>query len=231
MHRFIFGAALVVAFGTAIHVPGTAEASERAGQTTRVQPDSYQRESFFPSSLDVGDEIYREAEVYTEQYGSIEMRFDDGSQLTMGPNTELTIDDYVYSGSAGGDRATISLGRGMLRMVSGQIASDRVSVRTAVATVGIRGTDFTLDTATDGIVKVWVDDGTVAVTPNQAGQTFEFTAPAFAVCSASSCDPQDGGGNRPIAFPNVPEGAGSIFDQDEDRDGGGGGGGGGGGSH
>ena len=229
MNKFVFGAALLAAFGTAVHLPGIAEASERAGQTTRVQPDSYQRESFFPSSLDVGDEIYREAKVYTEQYGSIEMRFDDGSQMTVGPNSELTIDEYVYDGNAGDDRAVITLGEGMLRMVSGQIASDRVSIRTPVATVGIRGTDFTLDTATDGIVKVWVDDGVVAVTPNQAGQTFELTAPAFAVCSASSCDPQDGGGNRPVAFPDVPEDGGSIFELDPDR--GDGGGGGGGGSH
>ena len=225
MHRFQIVAAVAAALVVAIQAPGTANASERAGETTRVQPDSYQRESFFPSSLDVGDEIYREAKVYTEQYGSIEMRFDDGSQLTVGPNTELTIDDYVYAGDAGSDKAAISLGRGMLRMISGQIASDRVSVRTPVATVGIRGTDFTLDTATDGIVKVWVDDGVVAVTPNQAGQTFELTAPAFAVCTASSCDPQDGGGNRPVAFPNVPAGGGgSIFDRDDDRGDGGGGG-------
>lgn len=228
MNSLRFGVALAVALGAAWQLPSSADAADRAGETIRVQPASYQRESFFPSTLDVGDEIYREAEVYTEEYGSIEMRFDDGSQLTLGPNTELTIDDYVYSGDQGTDRAAISLGRGMLRMVSGQISSERVNVRTPVATVGIRGTDFTLDTNTDGVVKVWVDDGTVAVTPNQAGQTFELTAPAFAICSASSCDPQDGGGTRPVSFPNVPEGAHDTgFGQQQDNDGGGGGGGGG----
>ena len=221
--RFAFALAAVVAVPWQFN--NSAWAADRAGEAVRVQPASYQRESFFPSSLDVGDEVYREAEVYTEQYGSLELLLDDGSQLTVGPNSELTIDEYVFSGDSGSGRAAISLGQGMLRMVSGSIAAENVSVRTPVATVGIRGTDFTLDTNTSGIVKVWVDDGTVVVAPAQANQTFELTAPAFAVCSASSCDPQDGGGNRPVAFPVAPAGGGgSIFDQDEDRGDGGGGG-------
>ena len=222
-------AMLAIALGATAQVPGAAYAAERAGQTIRVQPASYQRESFFPSTLDVGDEIYREAEVYTEDYGSIEMRFDDGSQMTVGPNSELTIDDYVYSGNAGTDRAVISLGEGMLRMVSGNIASERVNIRTPVATVGIRGTDFTLDTMTAGVVKVWVDDGIVAVTPAQASQTFELTAPAFALCTASTCEARDGAEAKPVMFPPVPEDGQNTFEKNLNFEGGGGGGGGGGG--
>lgn len=215
--------ASALAAALALFLPfGAATAAERAGETTKVQPASYQRESIFASTLDVGDEIYRDAEVFTEEYGSLIMSLDDGSVLTLGPNSDIVVDEYVYSPGANTGSAALSLGRGMLRVVSGRLPSDSVRIRTPVATIGIRGTDFTLDTAVQEIVKVWVDDGIVTVAPNASPTVFEFEAPAFAICSTSGCDrgePEQ----RPRAFPEPPEE--EVFEYERDEPGGGGGGG------
>ena len=219
MHRFIFGAALVVAFGTAIHVPGTAEASERAGQTTRVQPDSYQGSGFFPDWLEVGDEIYREAKVYTEQYGSLEILFDDGTNLTLSPNSEIVVDEFVYSPDQDTGKAVISLGVGALRMISGRMRSESYQVRTKAATIGVRGTEFLLDTNTDGLTRIWIEDGTVLATTAGSGQTFEFDAPAYAECSAAACQEQSPAA-PPTSFPTPPANTGP--EQPDAGDGGGG---------
>lgn len=195
-------------------------ADERAGATVRVQADSYQRSGFFPSWLEVGDEIYQEAKVYTEQYGSVEILFDDGTNMTISPNSEIVVDEFVYASDAGTGKAVISLGVGALRMISGRLPSENYEVKTRVATIGVRGTEFVLDTNTSGITKIWIEDGTVLARPVQSSQTFEFTAPAYAECSATSCE--DASPNEaPISFPAVPE----EDDSDQDQHGGGDGGG------
>ena len=199
----------------------TAQSAERAGETTRVQQASFQRETLIPWPLDPGDEIYRDALVYTERYGSLEMRLDDGSNLTLGPNSDVVIDRYVYAPETSTGEAAISLTQGVLRMVSGRIPQENVSLSTGIAQIGIRGTDFTLDRNTEGIVKIWVDDGAVAATPVQSGQEFVFAAPAFAICTVSSCE-QSNPEPKPVVFPVKP--AGVEDDNDDDRGDGGGGG-------
>lgn len=216
-----FSAISIVAVVTAA-ILSPALADERAGATVRVQADSYQRSGFFPSWLEVGDEIYQEAKVYTEKYGSVEILFDDGTNMTISPNSEIVVDEFVYAADSGTGKAVISLGVGALRMISGRLPSENYEVKTPVATIGVRGTEFVLDTNTSGITKIWIEDGTVLARPVQSGQTFEFTAPAYAECSASSCE--DASPNEaPLSFPAVPEDDGSDQDQGGGGDGGDGG--------
>ncbi len=214
---FIIAAAVL-----ASAIPSSAQADERAGSTVRVQPDSYQRSGFFPFGLDVGDEIYQEAKVYTEAYGSVEILFDDGTNMVISPNSEIVVDEFVYSPDSRTGKAVISLGAGALRMISGRLSSDSYQVKTRVATIGVRGTEFSLDTNTDGITKIWVEDGTVLARPVAANQTFEFSAPAYAECSASSCEDQSPG-EPPISFPAIPEDDSGFNDDVGGGDGGDGG--------
>lgn len=208
--RAIFGVVLFTAFG--------AGAAERAGETTRVQPASYQGGGFFPDTLRVGSEIYQDEKVYTERYGSIEILFDDDTNLTVGPSSEILIDDYVYSPSSSGGRAAMTLAKGVLRVVSGRLPKDAISIATNVANIGVRGTDFMLDTNSFGSVKIWVDEGVVSAAPLQSQTVFEFAAPAYAVCSATTCEQGDAP-PKPIAFPEVPED--NYLEDDRGGDGGG----------
>lgn len=214
---FISAAAISIA---ALHTGAHAE--DRAGTTVRVQPEAYQRTGFFPGWLDVGDEIYREAKIYTEAYGSVEILFDDQTKLTVSPRSEIVIDDFVYSPESSSGRAVIRLGVGALRMISGRMKSESYEVRTQVATIGVRGTEFSLDTNTDEITKIWITDGTVIATTVGTNQTFEFDAPAYAECSASACSAQDAAGAPPTSFPAVPEDSGPS-EPDAGGDGGDGG--------
>ena len=221
---------------------GDAHAAERAGETTRVQPQSYQKTGVYPFNLRRGDEILRFANVYTKENGSVAMLFDDGTDLTLGPNTEVTIDEYVYS-PGGGGQAAISFGKGVLRMVSGRMPDENVSIDTPVATVGIRGTSFVLAVQIAGMLHGWVQSGTVTATPDESGQSHDFTAPAAFACSAASCEQIVGAPPPPGAFPTGTGGFGfgsngrggsdagghGGHDSGGDDDGGGSGGGSGGG--
>lgn len=167
----------------------SAPAADRAGEATRSQQNAFQWAGLSPDLLDTGDEVYRQATVYTKDHGGLELTFDDASKLTLGPNTNLVIDDYVYSPDTNTGTSAIRLGRGALRLISGRIPSDNVRISTEVATVGIRGTDLILDTKNvPGTLRVWSKSGTVVVSPLGGDITYELVAPAFASCSSSSCE-------------------------------------------
>ena len=69
----------------------------------------------------------------------------DGTRIALGPNTELTIDRFIYEPVDGKFGLLLRLARGVLAYVSGRIAQfapDSVSVETPVCVVGLRGTHF-----------------------------------------------------------------------------------------
>ncbi|MCH7486914.1 MAG: FecR domain-containing protein [Proteobacteria bacterium] len=81
--------------------------------------------------------------ISTGDGGRIEMRLKDDTILTLGDKTTFAINDYDYQGDSG--VAKFRLHTGAFKIVSGIIARiNRIAflVRTPVATIGIRGTEF-----------------------------------------------------------------------------------------
>ena len=79
--------------------------------------------------------------------GTLEITFEDDTQVQMTESAKLTIDDFIYDpNNKDAGKLAIKIGRGTARYASGQIAKDRpqaVKIRTPSATVAVRGTDFT----------------------------------------------------------------------------------------
>ena len=72
------------------------------------------------------------------------LQFVDGAKVTVRPNSAILIEDYVYNGNAQ-DTATLSLISGGLRVITGAISKsnpENYKVRTPVALMGVRGTEF-----------------------------------------------------------------------------------------
>ncbi|OZA84638.1 MAG: hypothetical protein B7X56_06820 [Burkholderiales bacterium 34-67-9] len=72
----------------------------------------------------------------------------DETVMSFGPNTELTVDEFVYAPAQRDGRLSTRLARGTLNYVSGAIARqrpDNVQVRTPTGTIGIRGTHFVVE--------------------------------------------------------------------------------------
>jgi hypothetical protein len=94
------------------------------------------------SELDIGETIV------TGANGRVHLRFTDGGYVSLTPNAELRLDDYRYSGRPdGNERIAMQFLKGGLRTVSGAIGSVAQSayeMATRVATIGIRGTEYTL---------------------------------------------------------------------------------------
>lgn len=84
--------------------------------------------------------------------GLVGVILQDGTRISLGPNTELKIDRYIYQPEQGKFGLLLRLGKGVLGYISGRIAHfspESVTVETPVGVLGLRGTHFAI--SIDGI--------------------------------------------------------------------------------
>jgi hypothetical protein len=97
--------------------------------------------------------------------GRAQLKFTDGGLVSLQPNSELKIDQYRFvDGAEEGQLAIFSFLKGGLRAVTGLIGHRNrpaYQMNTAVATIGIRGTEYQAVLA-DGLY-VRVGDGRIAL--------------------------------------------------------------------
>jgi hypothetical protein len=99
--------------------------------------------------------IYEGDMVVTGRNARVGLRFSDGGRFRLQPNSRLRVDQYRFDWQTrSASRSYVSLVTGALRAITGAIghyAPDRFRLVTRVATIGVRGTEYTLR-ATDRVV-------------------------------------------------------------------------------
>lgn len=146
-----------------------AAVAEPVGNASSIIPAASQTSQGTRSDLKLRDSIIRNSELATADKGALEVTFLDGSKLTMGQNSRLTVDEYVYAGPGGTGKQTVRYTKGLFRFISGSIPKDQVKIDTPTVTIGIRGTIFRTALEEDGSGFLSVDYG-----PN--GEEYEVTA-------------------------------------------------------
>lgn len=131
----------------ALFLPLIAQANElAAGQVTHLsgtfvakRPDGSVRVLGIQSAIRPGDQLSTEADTYAR------IKFRDGGEVVLRPNTRFVVEQYQFEPQAPAkDNFITRLLKGGLRAVSGllgQRSRDKVEYRTTVATIGIRGTN------------------------------------------------------------------------------------------
>ena len=146
---------LAAAAATVEFVWGVAYAVSISGEKRELQKGSV---------IDVGDTVASET-------ARVQLRFTDGGFVSLAPHSEFRVNAYSYSGQPdGSERVAMELIKGGLRTISGLIGKALQSayeMKTSVATIGIRGTEYT-------VVYGESVSGTVS-------------AGAIAVCNAGGC--------------------------------------------
>ena len=96
--------------------------------------------------LKQGDFIFVNDEIITSNRSFAVLQFEDGAKVTVRPDSTLIIETYLYNGDEN-DAATLSLVEGGLRVITGAMAKsnpENYKVRTPVALMGVRGTEFSV---------------------------------------------------------------------------------------
>lgn len=129
-----------------------------AGEVQVLSANGQARELKTGGSVDSGETV-------KTGKGHVQLRMVDGAMMSLGERTVLRLDDYHLAGPAGDDeRGFMRLLGGALRTISGSIGHprvDRYKLDTPSGTIGIRGTEYTVDLS-DGL-RVGVVGGRVAV--------------------------------------------------------------------
>ena len=85
-------------------------------------------------------DLFENERIQTDDRGVTQILLLDGTNLTVGPNSDLVIDRFVYDPDTSAGELAAELGRGVLRFVGGQISKrGRAAITTPVAVIGIRG--------------------------------------------------------------------------------------------
>ena len=92
-----------------------------------------------------GMPVQQSDKLLTGADGSIGVTFTDNSLLSIGPNSALAIDRYVFDSTTHAGQFETSLSKGTLAVISGKIVKqspDAMRVRTPSSIMGVRGTEF-----------------------------------------------------------------------------------------
>ncbi len=92
-----------------------------------------------------GTEVSIGSQIKTATGASLGVTFKDNTVMSFGPDTEMTVDAYLYAPAQGQLQLSTSLVKGSLNYVSGVIAKLRpeaVTVKTPSGIIGVRGTQF-----------------------------------------------------------------------------------------
>ena len=160
-------------------------AQQRIGVNSAVNPEATGiPPSAPPRRLVLGQEIVFKERINTEASGQTQILFLDQSSMTVGPNSDMLIDEFVYDPSAGTGKLAASLTRGVFRFVGGKLSKQEnaITMQTPSATIGIRGAVALVKLETNGKLEVICAAlcNPVTVTGSN-GVSKVLTAPGFEV--------------------------------------------------
>ena len=136
--------AVVASAGSVVNAP-TASPVYFIGSVKTVSGDAYLVRGKARSSAAVGDHLYQGDTLVTASSSSIGVIFRDDTILSLGPRSEVRIDEFVFNPADGAMAFLANVGKGTAQFITGQmskIAPERMNVETPLATIGIRGTRF-----------------------------------------------------------------------------------------
>lgn len=145
------------------------------GKALGVKPQADLLSSGTSSVLVVGKDIQIGDLVSTGQYGQVQIKFDDETELVVGPNSQLKIEDYLLRGDNSAGKFAINALAGTFRFATGTAAKDRYQITTPTGTIGVRGTEFDFVVDEDG-TRVLLFEGAVKIC-SASGECTEITDP------------------------------------------------------
>ncbi len=89
--------------------------------------------------VEAGYKIIQNHTIETDNVGKAQMLLLDGTAFTVGPNSSVTLDRFIYNPQTAEGSLEVT-SRGLMRLVGGRVTKEKPAlIRTNAATIGIRG--------------------------------------------------------------------------------------------
>jgi hypothetical protein len=194
--RTAMAAAITACFPGAALAAGVARVDFASGNVTAVGADGRSRALGRGSEIEVGETI-------ATQQGRAQLRFSDGAYMSLQPQTEFKVEEFKFSGKPdGSENIVMNLLKGGMRTITGLIGRtnrNAYRLKTDVATIGIRGTEYSVKYTNS--IEVFVSDGAISV-ENQSG-TFVVPGGSGVMVSNQNTAPQQTD-QKPVLPPEGP---------------------------
>jgi len=116
--------------------------------------------------VSLGMKLQEKDTVVTRGNAKVQIIFEDETIITIGKNSEFSIEEYLFDET---DEPSLKFGllRGAMRTITGKIgkmAPEKFAVKTKTATIGIRGTNFTIVEKENSEAIIYCTYGAISVT-------------------------------------------------------------------
>jgi hypothetical protein len=182
LRALFFGAAVSALFSTA-------QAQSRVGVTQSIQNNPVGKP---PSGVDrvlrVGTDVQANEIISTAADDRAHLVFLDGTTLTIGPSSSMTIDKFVYDPTTQKGELAVNATKGIFRVIGGRISKTaEITVTTPSSTIGIRGGIMIVGVEATQTTSIFVYGNSMTVTANGATQT--VTQPGLQVTTIAGSPP------------------------------------------
>jgi hypothetical protein len=114
---------LKVVIGLASLFAGIAVArAQEVGTAAAVNPSAQARGQGGARTIMIGQSIAHRERIQTTAAGSVQLLFVDKTSMTIGPNSDLAIDEYVFDPKTNTGRLSATLAKGLVRFVGGHVS-------------------------------------------------------------------------------------------------------------
>jgi hypothetical protein len=141
----LYRLALAGATAVALAAPLGVAHADKVGVAAAVNPDAFSSLSGSPKAqLNIGKSIFFNEHINTSKSGLVQVLLVDGSTFTVGPDSDLTIDKFVYDPNKKTGEMVATFSKGVMRFVGGKLSKNDggVTVNTPQGALAIRGGMF-----------------------------------------------------------------------------------------
>ncbi|MBL0251919.1 MAG: FecR domain-containing protein [Polaromonas sp.] len=127
----------------------SANGDDKAGIVKMVSGDVRVRNGQGERALQPGDTVKTSDRLITGKQSSGSVVLRDGTTLVLTENSQLVLDKFAFNATTQDGNILINLLQGSMRMLTGLIAKVNpaaIQIKTKTVSVGIRGTDFIVET-------------------------------------------------------------------------------------
>jgi hypothetical protein len=167
----------------------TAHAQSRIGVTQATENKPIGKP---PGGVDrvlrVGTDVQANEIISTAANDRAHLVFLDGTTLTIGPSSQLTVDKFVYDPTTQKGELAVNATKGVFRVIGGRISkTSAITVTTPSATMGIRGGIMVFGVQASATTSIFVYGNSMTVTANGVTQT--VTVPGLSVSTPTGGTP------------------------------------------
>jgi hypothetical protein len=149
MHKMIWRAPLACALVALGFLSFSGSALAASGKALGVKPAAAVETKSDTKTLTVGADVFIGDRVVTGADGQVQIKFTDQTELVVGPNSALLIEDYLLRQDDSAGKFAINALSGTFRFTTGRAPKDRYIIKTPTGTIGVRGTSFDFNSSSE----------------------------------------------------------------------------------